>query len=56
MASKLKKPDFLQDRSKIKMLQSSYFVARMDNLIIKLDVCLPLAYPSTIYLHFTSLM
>ena len=38
------------------MFQASDFVAGMDILSIKLDVCLPLAYPSTVYKHFSSLM
>ena len=37
------------------MFQTSYFVAGMDILCSKLEVCLPLAYPSTIYKHFSSL-
>ena len=37
------------------MFQISYFVARMDTLCDKLEVCLPLAYLSTIYKHFPSL-
>ena len=37
------------------MFQASDFVAGMDILSIKLDVCLPLAYSSTIYNHFSSL-
>ena len=36
--------------------QTSDFVARMDILRSKLEVCLPLAYPSTIYKHFSSRM
>ena len=37
------------------MSQISDFVARMDILCSELEVCLPLAYPSTIYNHFSSL-
>ena len=37
-------------------VQTSDFVARMDILSCKLEVCLPLAYPSTIYKHFFSLI
>ena len=35
------------------MFQISYFVARMGILCSKLEVCLPLTYPSTIYERFT---
>ena len=38
------------------IFQTTDFLARRDTLSIKLDVCLPLAYPSTIYKHFSSLM
>ena len=38
------------------MFQTSDFVARMDILSSKLDFCFPLAYPSTIYKHFSSFM
>ena len=38
------------------MFQISYFVAKMDISSPKLEVCLPLAYPRTIYNHFSILM
>ena len=38
------------------MFQTTDFVAIIVIIIAKLDVCLPLAYPSTIYKHFSSLM
>ena len=37
------------------MFQVSDFVTRMDILNGKLEVCLPLAYPSIIYKHISSL-
>ena len=37
------------------MFLISDFVSRMDILCSKLEVCLPLAYPRTIYKHFSSL-
>ena len=38
-----------------KLFQITDFVARMGILCSKLEVCLPLAYPSTICKHFSSL-
>ena len=38
------------------MFQTSDFAASRDIISIKLDDCLPLAYPSSIYKHFSSLM
>ena len=38
------------------MIQTLDFGARRDILSLKLDVCLPLAYPRNIYKHFSSLM
>ena len=37
------------------LFQTSDFVARMATLSSKLEVCLPLAYPSTIYKHISLL-
>ena len=37
------------------MLKTSVFAAIMGILCSELEICLPLAFPSTIYKHFTSL-
>ena len=47
---------FLHFLGSFQLFQASDFVAQMDILSSKLEVCLPLAYTSTIYKHFSSLM
>ena len=44
-----------QSAKGFQMLLTSDFVARMDLMCSELEVSLPLAYPSTIYKHFSLL-